>query len=97
MVGSTKLFQSCRPEGGTHPRYTAKKKMNMMPSQKDGAACPIKATALPNLVQNAASQNRRHHAEGYPDQEREQEGSPTKLERRRDLFRDYLQARVDAG
>ena len=42
------LFQSCFPYGGTQPIFTAKKNINMMPNQKGGADCPIRATNFPN-------------------------------------------------
>ena len=47
IIGRMMLFQSSRPEGGTHSSFTANQNMNIMPSQKEGADCPIRATSLP--------------------------------------------------
>ena len=51
MAGRMKLFQSYRPDGGTQPSITAKKKIIIMPSQNGGMDCPKRATSLPTWSQ----------------------------------------------
>ena len=50
-AGRIKLFHSQRPEGGTQPSVTAKKKISIIPNQKGGVDCPSNATTLPTWSQ----------------------------------------------
>ena len=40
MEGRIKLFQSCRPDGGTHSTLRANRKISIIPSQNGGIDCP---------------------------------------------------------
>ena len=49
IAGRMMPLQSSRPDGGTQPSFTAKKKIIIMPIQKGGADWPTSATTLPIL------------------------------------------------